>query len=78
MTYRDIVTIEAGKRGGKPTIRGMRITVEDILKMLASGMSSEEIIVDYPDLTKDDIRASLLFASEREHGAIIFAHEVVA
>lgn len=78
MSYKNIIIIESGKRAGKPVIRGLRITVEDILKMLASGMSFAEIISDYPDLTSDDIKASLLFASEREHGAIIFSHEVVA
>ena len=78
MIYRDIITKESGRGGGKPAIRGLRITVEDILKMLASGMSFSEIIADYPDLREDDIKASLLFASEREHGSLIIAHEVVA
>ena len=64
--YRAIVTIEPGKRGGKPCIRGLRITVYDVLEYLASGMSEAEILADFPDLTSDDIRASLAFAADRE------------
>jgi uncharacterized protein (DUF433 family) len=78
MIYQDIITIEGGKRGGKPTIRGLRITVEDILKMLASGMSFDQIISDYPDLRPEDIKASLLFASSREHGSVTLPHEIAA
>lgn len=66
MTYRDRITIEPGKRGGKPCIRGMRITVYDVLEYLASGMSQEEILTDFPDLTTEDIRACLAFAADRE------------
>jgi uncharacterized protein (DUF433 family) len=66
MDYRGIITIEAGKRGGKPCIRGMRITVYDVLEYLASGMSHEEILSDFPELTADDIRACLGFAADRE------------
>ena len=66
MDYRDIITIEPGKRGGKPCIRGLRITVYDVLEYLASGMSEEEILQDFPDLTKEDIRACLAFAADRE------------
>ena len=66
MDYRDIITIEPGKRGGKPCIRGLRITVYDILDLLAAGMTESEILVDYPDLALDDIRASLAFAADRE------------
>ena len=66
MDYRGIITIEAGKRGGKPTIRGMRVTVYDILEYLASGMTAEEIVADFPYLTKDDILACLQFAANRE------------
>ena len=55
MNYKDIITIEPGKRSGKPCIRGMRITVSDVLEYLASGMTEEEIISDFPELTKDDI-----------------------
>lgn len=64
--YRSIVTIEPGKRGGKPCIRGLRITVYDVLEYLASGMSEAEILADFPDLTSDDIRACLAFAADRE------------
>lgn len=66
MQFKDIITIEPGKRGGKPCIRGMRITVYDILEYLASGMTEEEIIRDFPYLTRDDILASLSFAAMRE------------
>jgi uncharacterized protein (DUF433 family) len=65
--YRKIITIEPGKRGGKPCIRGMRITVGDILAWLASGMTIDEIITDFPELTKDDIYASLAFAAAKEN-----------
>ena len=64
--HTDRITIEAGKRGGKPCIRGMRITVYDVLDYLASGMSHEEILKDFPDLAEDDIRACLAFAADRE------------
>ena len=57
MNYQDRISIEPGKRGGKPCIRGMRITVYDVLEYLASGMSEQEIIDDFPDLTQEDIRA---------------------
>ena len=66
MDYRRIITIDPGKRGGKPCIRGLRITVYDVLEYLASGMTEEEIVNDFPDLTKDDIRACLAFAADRE------------
>jgi uncharacterized protein (DUF433 family) len=62
MNYRDIITIEPGKRSGKPCIRGLRITVYDVLDMLAAGMSESDILADYPDLTQEDIRACLAFA----------------
>ena len=64
--YQDIITIEPGKRSGKPCIRGMRITVYDVLSYLASGMSYEEILADFPYLTQTDIFACLSFAAERE------------
>lgn len=64
--YRKIITIEAGKRGGKPCIRGMRITVYDILNWLASGMSTDEIVDEYPELQAEDIFAALSFAADRE------------
>lgn len=66
MDYRAIITIEPGKMGGKPCIRGMRITVHDVLDYLASGMPEEEILRDFPGLTKDDPRACLAFAADRE------------
>lgn len=66
MSYRDRITIEPGKRSGKPCIRGMRITVYDVLEYLASGMSEDEILRDFPDLEREDIRACLAFAAERE------------
>ena len=64
--YEDLITIEPGKRGGKPVIRGMRITVYDVLEYLASGMSERQIIDDFPELTRNDIRACLHFAADRE------------
>ena len=66
MSYRQLITIEPGKRGGKPCIRGLRITVYDVLEYLASGMSEAEILRDFPDLTTEDIRACLAFAADRE------------
>ena len=66
MDYRDVITIEPGRRGGKPTMRGMRITVQDVLEYLASGMTVEEVLADFPDLTREDIRACLAFAADRE------------
>ncbi len=65
MDYSKIITIEPGKRGGKPCIRGMRITVTDVLEYLAGGMTEEEILADFPDLTAEDIKASLAFAADR-------------
>jgi len=65
------ITIEAGKRSGKPCIRGMRITVYDVLEMLASGMSFEEILEDYPQLTREDILAVLDYAARREHRTLV-------
>jgi uncharacterized protein (DUF433 family) len=66
MDYRQIITIEPGKRGGKPCIRGLRITVYDILEYLAGGMTERDILDDFPDLVADDIRACLAFAADRE------------
>lgn len=71
MSYKDIITIEPGKRGGQPVIRGMRITVYDVLKLLASGMDEKRILGDFPELTKEDITAVLAYASEREHSLAI-------
>ena len=65
MNYRDRISIEPGKRGGKPCIRGMRITVYDVLEYLASGMSEQAILNDFPDLAQEDIRACLAFAADR-------------
>jgi uncharacterized protein (DUF433 family) len=66
MDYSNLITIEPGKRGGKPCVRGLRITVSDVLEYLASGMSVEEILADFPDLTAEDVRACLAFAADRE------------
>jgi uncharacterized protein (DUF433 family) len=69
--YEEIITIEPGKRGGQPSIRGMRITVADVLSSLASGMSEDQILSDFPELTRDDIRACLAYAAERERLTLI-------
>jgi len=66
MDYHSLITIRAGVRSGKPCIRDTRITVTDILEYLAGGMTEVEILYDFPILTKDDIRACLVFAAERE------------
>lgn len=66
MDYAHLITIDPGKRSGKPCIRGLRITVYDVLEYLASGMSKEEILEDFPDLTEEDILACLAFAADRE------------
>ncbi len=71
--YLDRITIEPGKRGGKPCIRSMRITVYDVLDWLASGMDEKEILEDYPELTQDDIRACLAYAANREHRLLTIA-----
>lgn len=71
MDYRKIITIEPGKRGGKPCIRGMRITVYDVLEYLAAGMTQEEILEDFPYLTKEDILACLAFAADREKSLMV-------
>ena len=67
INYKEYITIEPGKRSGKPCIRGIRITVYDVLNMLADGMTYDEIIDDYPKITKEDILACLSFAAEREN-----------
>lgn len=64
--YQRLITIEPGKHGGKPCIRGLRITVTDVLEYLAAGMTTEEVIADFPDLTEEDVRACLAFAADRE------------
>ena len=66
MDYRDIIAIEPGKRSGKPCIRGTRMTVTDVLEYLASGMTHQELLAEFPDLTETDIRACLAFAADRE------------
>ena len=69
--YKRYITLEPGKRSGKPCIRGLRITVYDVLRMLASNMSTAEIIDDFPELTQDDVLACLAYASDREHKTAI-------
>ena len=71
MAYAKLITIEPGKRSGQPCIRGMRITVYDVLSYLASGMTESEILADFPYLTSQDIRACLQFAAERERSMLI-------
>jgi uncharacterized protein (DUF433 family) len=71
MNYRDRITIEPDKRGGKPCIRGMRITVYDVLSYLASGMTEQEVLDDFPYLTKEDILACLSYAADREHQQMV-------
>jgi uncharacterized protein (DUF433 family) len=73
MSYQDIITIELGKRSGKPCIRGMRITVYDVLSYLASGMTYEEILEDFPYLTKEDILACLSYAADRERQTLLIS-----
>ena len=65
-SYRDRITLEPGKRGGKPCIRGLRITVQDVLAWLADGLSTQDILIDYPQLTPDDIQAALAYTADRE------------
>lgn len=67
MDYQKLITIEPGKRGGRPCVRGMRISVYDILGWLAAGMTNEQIIEEYPEITVEDIRASLAYAADRDH-----------
>jgi len=66
MSYRDVITIEPGKRGGRPCVRGLRIAVSDVLGWLAAGMTHAEILGEYPELNEDDIRACLAYAADRE------------
>jgi uncharacterized protein (DUF433 family) len=66
MKYSDIITIEPGKRSGKPCIRGLRVTVYDVLEYLASGMTNADILREFPYLTEEDIRACLAYAADRE------------
>ena len=73
MDYQKIITIEAGKRGGRPCIRRMRIAVADVLGWLAAGMTHAEIIDDFPELTEEDIRACLEYAADRERRVVTVA-----
>ncbi len=73
MNYQDYITIEPGKRSGKPCIRGLRITVYDVLEYLASDMTETEILQDFPDLTAQDLRACLAFAADRERKLVATA-----
>jgi len=66
MEYTHLITIEPGKRSGQPCIRGLRMAVRDVLEYLAGGMSIDEILMDFPDLTADDVLACLAFAADRE------------
>jgi uncharacterized protein (DUF433 family) len=73
MDYLDRITLDPAVRSGKPTIRGTRLTVSDVLEYLAGGMSQDEILADFPDLTREDIRAVLTFAAERERRLFVAA-----
>ncbi|NJM65575.1 MAG: DUF433 domain-containing protein [Acaryochloris sp. RU_4_1] len=66
MNYRDIITIQSEKRGGKPCVRGLRITVYEVLDYLASEMTEAEILDDFPDLTREDLKACIAYAADRE------------
>jgi uncharacterized protein (DUF433 family) len=70
MNYRRVITLEPGKRGGRPCIRGLRVSVADVLGWLAVGMSHEQILADYPELTEEDIRACLAYAADRERRVV--------
>ena len=73
LDYRDVITFEPGKRSGKPCIRGLRITVYDVLSYLAAGMSIDDLLNDFPELTHIDVLASLSFAAERERVMLMAA-----
>jgi uncharacterized protein (DUF433 family) len=73
MNYQSIITLEPGKRGGRPCIRRMRIAVSDVLGWLAVGMTHSQILADYPELTEEDIRACLAFAADRERRVLTAA-----
>ena len=75
MKYQDVITIEAGKCGGKPCIRGMRITVYDVFSYLASGMSEQQILDDFPYLTAEDIQACYAYAADRERHLLVAHRE---
>ena len=69
--YQNIITLEPGKRSGKPTIRGLRVTVYDVLSYLAAGMSHQQILDDFPYLTEEDIQACLAYAADRERRVLV-------
>jgi uncharacterized protein (DUF433 family) len=71
MDYRERITIEPGKRSGKPSVRGTRITVYDVLSYLAAGQSIDELLDDFPALTRDDVLACLSYAADREHHVVV-------
>lgn len=73
MRYQEFITIDPGKRGGKPCVRGLRIAVYEVLEMLASGLTHAEILEDFPDLTEEDILACLSFAADRERKVKLFS-----
>ena len=66
MDYRQLIAIEPGKRSGQPCVRGLRITVQDVLEYLAGGMNIDELLHDFPDLTREDVQACLAYAADRE------------
>lgn len=72
MDYHTLITIEPDKRGGKPCVRGLRITVFDVLEYLASGMTTDEVLSEFPDLTREDVQACLAFAADRERQSLIY------
>lgn len=76
MDYTKYITIEPGKRSGKPCVRGLRITVTDVLEYLAGGMTPDEILADFPALTLDDIRACLAFAADRERRLLVLPSDL--
>jgi uncharacterized protein (DUF433 family) len=72
MDYSQIITIEPDKRSGQPCIRGLRMTVQDVLEYLAGGMTADEVLTDFPDLTAEDIRACLAMAPDRNSKTLIY------
>lgn len=74
MDYSHLITIQPDKRSGQPCIRGLRMTVQDVLEYIASGMTNEEILADFPDLTEEDLRACLTFAADRERRLRVLPH----
>lgn len=77
MDYRDYITIEPNKRGGKPCVRGLRITVYEVLEYLASDMTEAQILEDFPDLTREDLKACIAFAADRERRLLTVPAAVV-